>query len=103
VKAPALRVRLDAQGDRRSGYRWPWRSTLAGEIGGALRLHHEHNGMDRTKATVKAPGGGSGYPSTRPEIGATAGRWLSMLAGKIGRRSLVAPRAHRNGPHPGRR
>jgi hypothetical protein len=54
-ESPALRVRfiLDATGDRGGAGRW--RSMLAGKIGGALRLHHEHTGMDRTRATVKAP------------------------------------------------
>jgi hypothetical protein len=51
---------------------------LAGEIGGAHRLRHEHTGMDRTTATVKAPTLRVRLRCTRqPEIGAA-------LAGEIG-------------------
>jgi hypothetical protein len=88
--------------DRRS-----WR-LLAGEIGGAHRLHHEHTGMDRTRATVKAPALRVRLSGSGSILDATGDRgdrwpWRSMLAGEDRRRSLTAPRAHRHGPHQGDR
>jgi hypothetical protein len=88
-------------GDRATAGRWL--SMLAGEIGGVHRLHHEHTGMNRTRTTGKVAA-----LRVRFILDATGDRgdrwpWRSMLAGKIGRRSLTAPRAHRHGPHPGRR